>query len=77
MNGSNPPSIDPPAIDWTGVEPDRSPIGPLDPESFVTRLRMLNERANSLLILREAFAQQKPYAGQLPRDSKPPSRQSR
>lgn len=66
-----------PNIDWTGVQSDRSPIGPLDSDSFVLRLRLLSERAHSLTILRNAFAQQQFHGEQLSRDSKPVSRPSR
>ncbi len=52
-------------IDWSGVEPDRSPIGPLDDQTFVVRLRRLSERAESLTILRKAFTEQQPQAPRL------------
>jgi hypothetical protein len=42
--------------DWTGVAPDLSPIAPLDADNFVARLQRLSERAESLTILRRAFA---------------------
>lgn len=42
-------------VDWTGVQPDTSPIGPLDSRSFPVRLQRLGERARSLTVLREAF----------------------
>ena len=64
-------------IDWTGVQPDQSPIAPLNADTFVERLRLLSERANSLLILRNALSQQQPHGDQLPRNSEPPSRQPR
>ena len=41
-------------VDWTGVRPDDSPIGPLDGRSFVARLRRLSERARDLTLLRRA-----------------------
>ena len=47
-----------PNVDWSGVRPDSSPIGPLDPDSFVSRLRLPSERARSLTLLREAFRDQ-------------------
>ena len=34
--------------DWTGVEPDQSPIAPLDAHTFADQLRRLSERAASL-----------------------------
>jgi hypothetical protein len=64
-------------IDWTGVQPDQSPIAPLDADTFVERLRFLSERANSLLILRNALSQQQHHGDQLPRNSQPASRQPR
>jgi hypothetical protein len=63
-------------VDWTGVQPDQSPIAPLDGRTFTERLRLLSERANSLTILRNALTQRS-HADQLSRDSEPPSRQSR
>lgn len=66
-----------PEIDWTGVQPDHSPIAPLDERTFKVRLRLLSERATSMMILRNAFKQQQPHDDQLSRDSEPPSRQSR
>jgi len=63
-----------PDVDWTGVEPDRSTIAPLDSQSFVTRLHLLGERASSLRILREALARQQSHDAQPSRDSKSPSR---
>ncbi len=64
-------------IDWTGVQPDRSPIEPLDDNSFSIRLRRLTERAESLTILRNAFAQQQSNGKQFSRDFEPTSRRSR
>ncbi len=66
-----------PDIDWTGVQSDRSPIAPLDSDSFVVRLRLLSERAHSLTILRYAFAEQQPHGEQLSRNPEPASRPSR
>ena len=60
-------------IDWTGVQPDQSPIAPLDRESFLVRLRLLSERAFSLAMLRNAFAQQHPHGEQLSRNPDLPS----
>ncbi len=70
---SNPESL----VDWTGVQPDRPPIGPLDEESFSLRLRLLSERARSLTTLRKAFAEQRSHGEQLSRDPEPASRPSR
>jgi hypothetical protein len=53
-------------VDWTGVRPDRSPIRPLDDETFSIRLRLLGERAESLTRLREAFTDQSARGQQLP-----------
>jgi hypothetical protein len=63
MQPSNPSHID-----WTGVEPDQSPIAPLDECTFTTRLRLLSERATNIMILRNAFKQQHHDADQLSRD---------
>ena len=60
-----------PDIDWTGVQPDQSPIAPLDERTFPTRLRLLSERATSMMILRNAFKQQQPHGDQFSRDSEP------
>ena len=46
-----------PDIDWTGVQPDQSPIEPLDERTFIIRLRLLSERATSMTILRNALEQ--------------------
>jgi hypothetical protein len=51
-------------IDWTGIQPDQSPIGPLDANSFIVRLLLLSERAESLTVLRNAFRQQQSYGEQ-------------
>jgi len=64
-------------IDWTGVQPDRSPMEPLNEKLFSLRLRRLGERAESLTILRRAFTQQQANGQQLSRNSEPASRQSR
>jgi len=55
-------------IDWTGVQPDQSPIAPLDERTFTMRLRLLSERATNIMILRNAFKQQHPDGHQLSRD---------
>ena len=64
-------------VDWTGVQPDRSPIQPLDAKTFSGRLRLLSERAASLTRLRTAFTDQPPNGQQLPRDPEPTPRPSR
>jgi len=64
-------------IDWTGVEPDQSPVAPLDGHTYVARLRLLSERAASLTTLRKAFAEQHPSGEYIPRRSEPPPRPSR
>jgi hypothetical protein len=69
MQHSNPPEVD-----WTGVRPDESPIAPLDAHSFTARLRLLSERASSLTVLRNAFAQQQAHADRFSRDSEQASR---
>ena len=45
-------------VDWTGVRPDDSPIGPLNSQSFRMRLRMLSARARDLTLLRRAWPKQ-------------------
>jgi hypothetical protein len=64
-------------VDWTGVLPDQSPIGPLDSQSFSVRLRMLSERARSLTVLRKAFTEQQSHGKRFPGDSESASRPSR
>jgi hypothetical protein len=64
-------------IDWTGVEPEASPLEPLDARTFAIRLQRLSERAGSLTRLRKAFADQHPRGEQLPRDSESAPRPSR
>jgi hypothetical protein len=67
-----------PDIDWTGLQPDRSRIAPLDAHSFVLRLQRLGERASSVTILRNAMRGDHPPDGQqLPRDPESASRPSR
>jgi hypothetical protein len=70
-------SSDHPEIDWTGVQPDQSPIEPLDDNSAAVRLRLLSERAKSLTVLRNAFVQQQSNGEQLSRSSEPTARPSR
>ena len=43
------------AIDWTGVQPDDSPIEPLNARTFVLRLRRLEEWVSDLRRLRQAM----------------------
>ena len=64
-------------VDWTGVGPDRSPIEPLNDHTFAVRLRRLSERAQSLTILRGAFAEQHAHGEQLLRHPDPAPRPSR
>lgn len=64
-------------IDWTGVQPDRSPIRALDADTFATRLRLLAERAEGLTRLRQALHDQSPHGQQLPGNPEPASRPSR
>lgn len=56
-------------IDWTGVQPDDSPIAPLDGRTFILRLRMLGERARDLTLLRRARNEQQPHDRRVHRDS--------
>ncbi len=69
-------SSDDSQIDWSGIQPDRSPIAQLDADTFTSRLRMLSERALSLTILRRSFAEQQDDGQQLSGDSEPTARQS-
>lgn len=55
--------------DWTGVQPDDSPIAPLDGRTFILRLRMLGERARDLTLLRRARNEQQPHDRRVHRDS--------
>jgi hypothetical protein len=64
-------------IDWTGVQPDPSPIRPLDAVTFVERLRQLTDRAAALTLMRKAFHDQHFNDEQISRDSEPSARQSR
>ncbi len=41
--------------DWTGVSKDRQRPAPLDSETFVARLRLLESRARDIKKLREAM----------------------
>ena len=66
-----------PIADWSGVQPDTSAIEPLDGNSFLVRLRRLSERAESLTILRNAFAEQNFNGKQLHRNFEPASLRSR
>jgi hypothetical protein len=50
--------------DWTGVEPESSPIAPLNATTFLARLRRLSDRAESLMLLRKAFAEHQPVTRQ-------------
>ena len=70
-----PPKSD--AVDWSGVRPDQSPIGPLDSRSFSVRLRMLSERARGLNLLRRAFTEQQSHGERFPRHPESASRPSR
>jgi hypothetical protein len=63
--------------DWTGVQPDQSPIAPLDARTFAARLHRLSERSASLTTLRRAFTEQHPSGEHLPRRSEPAPRPSR
>ena len=55
--------------DWTGVQPDDSPIEPLDERTFILRLRMLGERARDLTLLRRARNERQPHDRRVHRDS--------
>ena len=47
------------SIDWTGVQPDDSPIEPLDGRTFLLRLRRLEEHVHALRLLRRALMEQR------------------
>ncbi len=64
-------------IDWSGVKPDQSPIPPLDAVTFVNRLRLLEDRAAGVTMLRKAFHEQHSNDDQISRDSEPAARQRR
>jgi hypothetical protein len=69
--------LDDEEIDWSGVRPYRSPIAPLDSVTFLERLRLLSDRADSVTILRKAFQQQNPHDNEVSRYPEPPARQPR
>ena len=57
-------AMDPPdnrSIDWTGVQPDDSPIEPLDGRTFLLRLRRLEEHVHDLTLLRRALMEQQSH----------------
>ena len=56
-------------IDWTGVQPDESPIEPLDGRTFVLRLRRLDECVRDLTILRRARMERQTHDRQVSQDS--------
>ncbi len=56
-------------IDWTGVQPDDSPIEPLDGRTFLLRLRRLEECARDLTLLRRARMEQQPHDRRVSPDS--------
>ena len=63
--------MDPPdnrGIDWTGVQPDESPIEPLDGRTFVLRLRRLDERVRDLRLMRRALMERQPHDRRLSPD---------
>ena len=49
------------SIDWTGVQPDDSPIEPLDGRTFLLRLRRLEEYVHDLTLLRRALMEQQSH----------------
>jgi hypothetical protein len=56
-------------IDWTGVQPDESPIERLDGRTFLLRLRRLDERVRDLKLLRRALMEQQTHNRRVSRDS--------
>ena len=57
------------SIDWTGVEPDDSPIEPPDGRTFLLRLRRLEEHVHALRLLRRALMQQRSHDPRVSSDS--------
>ncbi|MCY4661338.1 MAG: hypothetical protein OXF93_16250 [Acidobacteria bacterium] len=56
-------------VDWTGVQPDRGSVEPLDGRTFVARLRRLEACARDLTLLRKARADQQSNDDRLLRDA--------
>lgn len=46
------------SVDWTGVEPDATPIEPLTAETFAARLNSLTDAVAALDSLKRAFDEQ-------------------
>lgn len=61
------------SIDWTGVQPDDSPIEPLNSRNFLERLERLQARARDITRLREGMREQHPHEARLHRDPERPS----
>lgn len=57
------------SIDWTGVQPDDSPIEPLDGRTFLLRLRRLEEHVHALRLLRRALIEQRSHDPRVSSDS--------
>ena len=57
------------SIDWTGVQPDDSPIEPLDGRTFLLRLRRLEEHVHDLTLLRRALKEQLSHDPRVSSDS--------
>ena len=55
-------------IDWTGVQPNDSPIDPLDARTFLLRLQRLDERVRDLRLMRRALTEQQPHDRRLSPD---------
>jgi hypothetical protein len=51
-------------VDWTGVEPDETPIAPLTAETFAARLNSLTEAVSALDALKRASGEQHGSTGQ-------------
>jgi hypothetical protein len=56
-------------IDWTGVQPDDSPIEPLDGRTFLLRLRRLEGHVHDLRLLRRVLKEQQSHDRPVSRDS--------
>ena len=61
------------SIDWTGVQPDDSPIEPLNSRNFLERLQRLEARARDIALLRQGMTEQNRHEERLHRDSERPS----
>ena len=74
LRAARPPrlyAMEPPdnrSIDWTGVQPDDSPIEPLDGRTFLLRLNRLEQHVHELRLLRRALKEQQCHGRPASRD---------